>query len=413
MSKRTHHFEPGGVGVQATDVRTTNQRILLTHISLNPGSSAADLSRISLLAPQTVASILQDLEKAGLVRMGEAIRGKRGQPPRPYFVEPGGAYAIGIELGWRHIEATLVTIGGQSLARYRRDFAYPDSRTIFAELGGVVTQLTSSLPKEAQQRIAGVGLAAPNNIGRNVELLTADPGVVEGWRAIDLVYETQRTLGFPVTLYNDGNAACWAEIGSQPKPRPASFTYILISTFIAAGILAESKLWEGPTGNSANLGSMLVTDRHGNQQFLHLLASIYALERRLTNAGISVPPTSPQFWPWEEWETHVSDWIEDASRAIAKALLNTAAVFEFDMAVLDGVMPASILDRMLAETRRHIAEMPVLTFDRPTLMKGHLGSAAPSIGAAYRVLFKKYFSRDDADVRPGSSPDSITFSVGN
>jgi len=109
----------------------------------------------------------------------------------------------------------------------------------------------------------------------------------------------------------------------------------------------------------------------------------------------------------------VSDWIEDASRAIAKALLNTAAVFEFDMAVLDGVMPASILDRMLAETRRHIAEMPVLTFDRPTLMKGHLGSAAPSIGAAYRVLFKKYFSRDDADVRPGSSPDSITFSVGN
>lgn len=413
MSKRNNHFEPGGVGVQATDVRATNQRVLLTHISLNPGSSAADLSRISRLAPQTVASILQDLEDASLVRMGEVIRGKRGQPPRPYWINSEGAYAIGIELGWRHIEATLISLGGQSLARYRRDYVFPDSRTVFAELAGVTAQFIGGLPEAARQRIAGVGLAAPNNIGRNVGLLTTDPKVAESWKSIELVKKTQEAVGLPVTLYNDGNAACWAEIGSQPKPRPASLAYILVSTFIAAGILAESKLWEGPTGNSANLGSMLVTDRHGNQQFLHLLASIYALEQRLTAAGIVVPPTSPQFWPWAQWEPHVGEWVEDASRAIAKTLLNTAAVFEFSTAVVDGAMPPAILDRLIEETRRHIAEMPVLTFDRPMLVKGHLGSAAPSIGAAYRVLFSQYFSREDADIRAKSVPEKITFSQGN
>ena len=67
-------------------------------------------------------------------------------------------------------------------------------------------------------------------------------------------------------------------------------------------------------------------------------------------------------------------------------------------------MPAATLDRLIAETRRHIAEMPVLTFDRPTLVKGHLGSAAPSIGAGYRVLFKRYFSREEADVRDTAPP---------
>ena len=288
MAKRPHHFEPGGVGVQAGDVRATNQRVLLTHVSLSPGSSAADLSRTSKLAPQTVASILQDLEEAGLVRAGEVIRGKRGQPPRPYFINPDGAFAVGIELGWKHIEATLVGIGGQSIARYRRDYAYPDSNTIFAELAGIVEQMASQLPPEARPLIAGVGLAAPNNVGRNVGLLTSDPRVAEGWHGVDLVQRAAEAVGLPVMHYNDGNAACWAEIGSQPQPRPASFTYILISTFIAAGILAEGKLWEGPTGNSANLGSMLVTDRQGNQQFLHLLASIYALEHRLTDAGIVV-----------------------------------------------------------------------------------------------------------------------------
>ena len=412
MTKRSHLFEPGGVGLQATDVRITNQRVLLTHVSLKPGSSPADLARISKLAPQTVASILQELEEAGLVRAGDVIRGKRGQPPRPYFINPDGAYAVGIEVGWRHIEATLVSIGGLSLAQYRRDYSYPDSQTIFAELAGIVSNFRARLPSDGQTRLAGVGIAAPNNIGRNVTLLNDDPGVAEAWRRLDIVKEAEAALGLPVTLYNDGNAACWAEIGSQPKPRPASLTYILVSTFIAAGILAESKLWEGPTGASANLGSMLITDRHGEQQFLHLIASIYALERRLTQAGITVPPTSPQFWPWSQWEAHVSEWIEDGSRAIAKALLNTAAVFEFDTAILDGAMPSEILDRLLAATRRHMAEMPVLTFDRPILVKGHLGSAAPSIGAAYRILFRRYFSREDADVKqPGLN--SIIFSEGN
>jgi predicted NBD/HSP70 family sugar kinase len=404
MAKRTHNFEPGGVGVQAADVRQTNQRVLLTHISLNPGFSAAELSRISRLAPQTVASILQDLEQAGLVRMGEVIRGKRGQPPRPCFIDPEGAYAIGVEIGWRHLEATMVGIGGQSLGQYRRDYTFPDHRTIFAELTGVVGQFASRLPSHAQNRIVGVGIAAPNNIGRNVGLLNDDPAIAEAWRKIDLAAEARKALDRPVTLYNDGNAACWAEIGSQPKPRPASFTYILISTFISAGILAESKLWEGPTGNSANLGSMLVTDRHGHQQFLHLLASIYALERRLNAAGIVVPPTSPLFWPWAQWEEHVAEWIEDGSRAIAKALLNTAAVFEFDTAVLDGVLPPAILDRILAATRAHLAEMPVLTFDRPSIVKGHLGGAAPSTGAAYRVLFSKFFSREEIVDRQTSTP---------
>ncbi|MEQ1771555.1 MAG: ROK family transcriptional regulator, partial [Devosia sp.] len=378
-----------------------------------PGSSAADLSRISRLAPQTVASILQDLEDAGLVRMGEVIRGKRGQPPRPYSVNPEGAYAIGVELGWRHLEATLVGIGGQILARYRRDYAYPDSRTIFAELAGVIAQFASRLPPEARDRIAGVGVATPNNIGRNISLLTPDPAIGAAWSAMNFEAEVRKASTFPVTIYNDGNAACWAEVGSRPKPRPASFTYVLVSTFIAAGILAESRLWEGPTGNSANLGSMLVTDRNGNQQFLHLLASIYALEHRLTAAGIAVPPTSPEFWPWALWEQHVAEWIEDGSRAIAKALLNTAAVFEFDTVVLDGVMPPEILDRLLEGTRTHMAEMPVLTFDRPTIFRGHLGGTAPAIGAAFRVLYSRHFSRDDADIRSQADLETVTFVPGN
>lgn len=394
MSKHKHIFDVAGVGIQNSDVRLTNQRVVLTFLATNPGSSAAELSRLSKLAPQTVAAILQDLDAMGLLRTGQLIRGRRGQPATPYFVEPTGAYAIGVEIGWRHIEAALVNLGGQAIANYRRDYAFPDPRTIFNELGAVVQQLTARLPPSEQRKIVALGVAAPSGIGRNVDLLEADPEMGRLWGALDMRTEAAKVTDLPVSVFNDGNAACWAELGAHPKPRPASFAYILVGTFVGAGIIAESVLWEGPTGNSANLGSMLVTDREGRQNFVHLLASIYGLEKRLRAAGIAVPQTTPMFWPWADWEPHVSEWIEDATRALAKALLNTAAVIEFDYAVIDAVAPPTILDRIVEGVRQHMQELPILTFDAPRVEKGHLGSTAPSLGAAYLPLFRRFFSRD-------------------
>jgi predicted NBD/HSP70 family sugar kinase len=387
-------FETAGLGMQTSDVRQANLRAILTLVALNPGSSAADLSRKSTLAPQTVSLLVDDLERGGLLRQGEPLRGRRGQPARPYFINASGAYTIGVEIGWQHIEAVMVNIGGEVLTQYRRDYAYPDSRTIFTELGSITRQFVDRLPEAERPKLMALGIAAPTGIGRNVGLLDADPEVGRRWQNIDIVAEAEKVTGLRAFLYNDGNAACWAELGAFPALRPASFAYLLIGTFIGAGIVAESTLWEGPTGNSANIGSMLVTDRFGDQNFVHLLASIYALQQRLTGAGIEVPPTTPLFWPWSDWEPHVAEWIEDAAWALAKAVLNTAAVIEFRTAVIDGVMPPEIVDRLLVAVRENISRLPSLTFDMPQIVRGHLGGAAPSRGAAYLPIFKRFFSRD-------------------
>lgn len=51
--------------------------------------------------------------------------------------------------------------------------------------------------------------------------------------------------------------------------------------------------------------------------------------------------------------------------ALAKTLLNTKAVLEYDVAVIDGVMPGSVLDRLSKRVKDYVAEWPALTFDRP------------------------------------------------
>ncbi|KKB07034.1 hypothetical protein VE26_16750, partial [Devosia chinhatensis] len=60
--------------------------------------------------------------------------------------------------------------------------------------------------------------------------------------------------------------------------RPSNSAYRCCGSFVGAGLVAEGRLWQGPTGNSASLGSMLVTDEHGQNQFVHLIAALYALE---------------------------------------------------------------------------------------------------------------------------------------
>lgn len=381
-------------GMQQTGVRITNQRAILTLISLAPGQSAAELARQSGLAPQTVSAILDDLDSMGLLRRGEVLRGRRGQPATPLFIEPTGAYALGLEIGWRHIEAALVDIEGNVFANYRRDYPFPDARTIFKEAGQVIAQLTEKLPPARRDRIIALGVAAPGGIGRNIGLLGADSSHGRLWQQIDLLEELRKLTSLPVQLYNDGSAACWAELGKQPKPRPSEFVYLHIGTFVGAGIVAESTLREGPSGQSANLGSMLVTDRHGEMNFLHLLGSVYALENILTGSGVHVPPTTPLFWPWDEWEPYIAEWLDEAAPAIARVLLNTAAVIEYDRAVIDGALPIPILDRLIEAVRTEMNAVPILSFDVPVVERGHLGHAAPSVGAAFLPLYRRYFSRD-------------------
>lgn len=78
--------------------------------------------------------------------------------------------------------------------------------------------------------------------------------------------------------------------------------------------------------------------------------------------------------------------------------MNTAAVLEFDLAIIDGVMPRPLLERLQVETQLAIENLPVMTFDRPRLTLGRLGHDAMPLGASFMPIFRKYFSRDLRDM---------------
>jgi predicted NBD/HSP70 family sugar kinase len=393
----TDIFDTGAWRMSAAEVRVNNERAVLTAIATSAGASAADLARRTGLVPQSISRILLDLEKADLVSRGEARRGFRGQPATPIHINPEGAFAIGCELGWRHYHILLRDLSGNVLGEHRRRYEYPRAATIFEEIASVANLLVNLIPAPKRDRVLGMGLAAPNSIARNITLIGAPEEESLAWQDVDLAAVATKAAGMPVTLFNDGNAACWGEMVAMQPPRPTDMAYLTVGTFVGAGLIADGHLWEGRSGNAANLGGMLVSDGVRPPQRSHLIASLHALERMLIDAGMEYPSGLPEQWDWQKLEPVATTWLRNAATWLSLTIINAAAVSEFPVVVVDATLPPHILDRLVRKIEANLAEWPALTTDHPKVIKGRLGGRAAAMGAALMPIYRRYFSRKAAD----------------
>ena len=395
----TDFFAPAARGVQHASLRAANRRAVLTAISFNSGLSNADLSRLTGLAPQTASAIVAELEADGFVARGDVLRGRRGQPATPLFLNYEALYAIGCEISWEHIQVTLIDLGSREVARYRRYFPYPDAVTIVEEAARAIGQMVDRLTRDQQKRLTAVGLTTPGGIDRWIHLLGAPAEQAGLWQQLNLRSALEDATGLPTTWTNNGNAACFGEMTHTPPPRPADYAYIFVDTFIAAGVLAGHTLWEGPRGNAANLGGMLICGRDGNRTVGHRIASTLALRRMLGKAGRPVPTGDPAEWPWDDFGAVLDDWLSEASCGLAQIIYNTAMVTDIESVVLDGIMPRHILEQLITLVTAELAKLQSsASVALPKVSIGLLGARAVVIGSAQIPVFRRYFSRDYKDM---------------
>ncbi|UYN99078.1 MAG: ROK family transcriptional regulator [Devosia sp.] len=387
-SPSTDVFDAGGRGMQHHGLRRTNQKAVLTVVGFNWGVSNADISRFSGLAPQTVSAIVMELEQSGLVERGPVLRGRRGQPATPIFIRADGAFAIGVELGWKHLDLVLLNMHAQVLAQRRQDYAFPRRDVVVDAIARFAGELTEALPGTERARLQDIGVAMPGHLEHNLERLGASSADVADWRDFDLSAELAARTGLVAHVFNDGNAACWAELIALDRPRPTNILYFLISHFLAAGVIANGALWEGPTGNAANLGSMMVHDGSAGELFAHDAASLSALFAR---TGIAPGQLQSDNWVESDAAPQVRAWIEAGARVMSRVVFNTTTVIEAPLVVLDTVLAPSITRLFVERLTGELYALGVGNFTPPRIVPGRHGRLAPAIGAAELPLFRRYF----------------------
>lgn len=392
------YFAVAARGMQPAGVRQSNMRAVSRVVARAPGVSNADIARLTGLAPQTVSAVLAALDDGGLLTRGVARRrGGRGQPATPIYLNAEGAFALGAEIGWERLEVVLVDMAGRVVERLIRSYDYPDASRVFSDLGNLAPVALSSLAASGRGRVIGLGVALPSGLGQPKALLPAAEGQVEGWANLDVGAEAARATGLPVQLLNDGNAACWAEFLSRPSPLPSNFAFLRIDTFLSAGLVAGGRLWDGAGASSADLGAMLVTNEHGVPDLVEEIASLQALKARLRAAGTTLAEALADE-PTEIASRALDDWIEVTAFALAQTVLNAATLAEFELVVLDGALPHHVLERLVTATADRVARIGAHRFAPPQISLGNLGRAGAAQGAAMLQIYRRYFSRELADL---------------
>ncbi|MEM1363560.1 MAG: ROK family transcriptional regulator [Pseudomonadota bacterium] len=379
------------MGTNRDGVRARNERLLLTHVHQNGAMAKADIARASGLSAQTVSVIMRNLEADGLLRRGQPVRGRVGQPSVPMGLEPEGAYSIGLKVGRRSLDMVLVDFSGQVRHRIQRTHAYPQPDETIAFAVESYETLLTHLPADRHDRIAGLGIAIPFQLWAWAKPLGAPEKAMGTWRDVDLRRELASRLSCPVILQNDASAACNAELTFGPPDRPREFLHFYVAYFIGGGVVQNGRLLTGRTENAGALGSIPVPSPRGSSKQLIDFASLSGLEARLQAKGQSTASLWSNSEDWDIDRDILADWLDDASWGLAHAIVASVAVTNSGLVLIDGWLPQALRSDLVDATQDKICSVPHIGVDLPEIVAGNVGADARVLGAASLPLSERYF----------------------
>ncbi|MEF2074374.1 ROK family transcriptional regulator [Consotaella aegiceratis] len=403
-----------GQGSNSGQIRRFNERVILAALRRMGRASKADLARIASLTNNAAGVIVQELEKAGLVSvLGKKRNGGPGQPPTMLALNPTGAYAIGIRLDRGTIKTVLVDFTGAALAQYVHTLDLPSPQDTVALLAEDISKLLERLAPDRRNRLVGIGLATPYNLGAWLELLSLPAATFRCWEDFDLGAAISEATGLEVVIENDGAAATIAELFYGQGRRIDDFLYLFVGPAIGGGFVSDGEYYRGSNGNAGDIGMIPVrpsslpsapsTDK--TWDILLSRASVNSLVRHLRWSGQVITGLDDIEPAASAAPSATAEWIDDCVEALAPATLAACSILDVAAVVLDGDLPPAVLEDLASRLERRMAAEAAESRPPPPLVLGTLGKDAGAIGAATLPLHLNFsphaaiLTRGDARAR--------------
>jgi len=371
-------------GSNQVDVRGFNEKLILHLIRHYGQLTKAEATRATGLSPNAISTICRALEKDNLLLRNAPIRGRIGQPSTPLRLNPDARHYLGFKIGRRSYELLVIDFSGSVLARRtsRHHYPTPDSTTAFFR------DALRPLLRSAHLRrsdIDAMGVAMPSDIWEFTDDFGAPKPDMDVWRDTDIVARLQKILNVDISVENDGTAACRAELVFGPELPGQDVAYFFIGTLVGGGIILNSAVHVGRSGNSGGFGPLRVPDQMGGQRLVDH-ASLAVLERMVHAQGLDPYEIYNEAGDWQTLGQAADAWLTRAARALAHAVISTLAVIDFDAILIDGALPRSACERLLRALQDEIAKLDLQGIRMPHLATGHFGGSARALGAAsYRI----------------------------
>lgn len=349
--------------------RPYNRRIVLEAIRQHGPIERADIARRVGLTVQTVANIIRELEELGFITGARTQPKGRGSPATALTINATGAYAIGVHLTPRGLEAALVDLSGRIIAEERRPMASPAPDLAFAEIRRLVLLFKASLKGK---RLLGLGLAMPGPF--DVESMSfVGPTTLEGWSNVALADRLAEASGLAAFIEVDHAAAALGERLHGAGKDFRDFYYLYFGVGLGGCMVHDGLPWRGSHRNAGEIGHMPMVFGGmqcpcGNQGCLERYLSLEAFDRR---AGV----------------TGRTGWIAEAAPLLRNAVVTIENLFDPETIIVGGIAEDDLIDDLIAAAQ----PLPNSISQRrdrkvPRLIRSHSGHGSVLRGAAALAL---------------------------
>jgi predicted NBD/HSP70 family sugar kinase len=327
-------------GGQVDTMREFNRHRILDALRSASVASRADLSRATGLSRNTVASIVAELQRDGVVRESNRPDSRhpgRGRPAALLALAPVSGLAIVVDVGHTHVRVGAGDASGTMAEERVRDLpegtAPAEALAVAADL---VTDVTS-----ATDAIVGAVLGLPAPVD------TWGRPAVRRFEELDPVTRAGLAgLGGPVLVRNDGDLGALGEAHFGAGRGVDDFVFVKVSHGLGAGLVLGRRLYRGSRGLAGDLGHVRVREDGdvclcGNRGCLETLVSTAALVaalqpahpgRRLTVADL--------FALVREQDAGALVLVTDAGRTIGRTLAGVVNVLNPAAIVVGGQLSA-------------------------------------------------------------------------
>ena len=345
-------------GMNAVSVRSYNERLVLSLLLQNQGLSRMDIGQRTGLSAQTVSVLVRSMEKEGLVSKGEAQKGRIGPPTIPLSLNPQGAFSVGISLGHHQTDVVLIDFVGKVRFHTTIDNPAPEEISNHSEFLTTVQAAVDALPKNNRDRIAGIGLALPED---HHELKLAPNGTAERYES--LREEIEASIDIEVYVQNDiTSAAAGESMFGAAKPL-TDYLFCYLGARLHNRLILNHQIFKGQTRNSYDVG-------------------LLNLQKRIKQENLDTGFLWQRVGDWPDIGKAESDWLAECVGQLEASLAVLTQFVPLTTVILSSYAPKTVCERIAQQLERKVEGI--------TAIAGDLEVSPKAIGAASLPFSSKF-----------------------
>ena len=320
-------------------IREINEALVLDVVRRRGVTSRAEITAVTGLSPATVTGITGQLVGDRLLIESDVLRGTGGRPARLLELGRDAVVAAGVRLARDSVEATLVDLRGDVIARYRSALSSTDP-DVAAD--AVVAAVAAVRAEKPQSRLRGVSIALSGIVDRARGTVRHSGSL--GWRDVPFAALVAQRSGLRVLIDSLVNsfATGLLLLDEQLAHRDALVFNVGIS--LGVSVLVEGRIHRGFAGSAGGFAHSALGVRDasrpchcGDVGCLETWSSLWGMSAERERRGLRTS---------DPVDAGPDDVLQEGGERLGVAVANAAKMFAPERVVL--VLAADVFDSPFA-----------------------------------------------------------------